>query len=154
MSWRSSLIQKMSRNPNFLSNQSKNYCTVLKNVFFHYFDDFRCHILAKKQHFFHLRAKINQFWQQIRIPWHFLDEKWPPVHFCTIKFFCQTCDLWNFSFKNWAAKVGGQWGQWRPTDNQNDHSGINFQPSLNRKPLYIKFYYISSVCHSQITLYT
>ena len=38
-----------------------------------------------KMPFFHLRGKVNQFWQQIQIPWHFLDEKWPPAHFCTTK---------------------------------------------------------------------
>ena len=52
MSWRSFLIWKMSRNLNLLSNQSNNYCTVVKNAFFHYFDDFRCHILANKNSFF------------------------------------------------------------------------------------------------------
>ena len=35
--------------------------SVVKNVFFHYFDDFSMPYFGKETYFFHLRAKVNQF---------------------------------------------------------------------------------------------
>ena len=37
------------------------------------------------------------------------------------------------SSENLDCKIRGHWGQQRQTDDPNDQSGINFQPSLNRK---------------------
>ena len=110
--------------------------------------------IVKKHIFDHCVVIFWLIWQQIPIPWLILPQNWPAFYFCTIIIFVKP-DIWctDFNLEKWAGKIGGQWGQLRPTDDHNDHSGINSQPSLNRKPLYIKVYYIFSVCQSQITCY-
>ena len=39
----------------------KSVSAVVKNAFFHHFDDFLMPYFGKKTYFFHLRAKVNQF---------------------------------------------------------------------------------------------
>ena len=58
------------------------------------------------------------------------------------------------SSENVDCKIGGQWGQQRPTGDLTDHSGINSQPSLNRICHQIKMYGIFSFCQCQITFYS